>query len=311
MEPWGVLVWNMARGAKKRGKAADTWAYLAKLTEEHNVHVALLNEADVSSLRAVNAAAAREGDPAPAVFSDRGTLGRDFWNKDGVRTPYDRSTWSAAVMASSGAEALGERDVRAESPSWPHRSPDMAFTNSRPGSWIAASLTVGSERMTCVSLYGLIEELSDASMHRSLSEISPLLSDPEHRELVLLGGDFNTSTATEAEHRERDRIVLDRIKAYGLRDCLAEWREKNDLPPLEGCRCADDPCRHTLTRLRPNERGEDRPWQERVSKQVDYLFASEALVDRLHDVVEIAPEEWETYSDHRPIIVMLRAEETP
>src|SRR5437773_624398 len=109
MEPWSVLVWNMARGAEKRCKASDTWAYLAKLTERHNVRVALLNEADVYSLRAVNAAAARDGDPAPAVFSDRGTLGRDFWDKDGVRTPYDRSTWSAAVMASSGAEALGER----------------------------------------------------------------------------------------------------------------------------------------------------------------------------------------------------------
>jgi endonuclease/exonuclease/phosphatase (EEP) superfamily protein YafD len=195
------------------------------------------------------------------------------------------------------------------SPSWPHRSPDIAFTNSRPGSWVAASVSVGSEKIACVSLYGLLEELGDASMHRSLSEISPLFSDPRHEGLVLLGGDFNTSTATDVEHRERDRIVLDRVKAYGLRDCLAEWREKNDLPPLVGCRCDDEPCRHTLTRLTPNKEGEERPWQERVSKQVDYLFASGALADRLDGVVEIEPEEWETYSDHRPIIVMFRAEE--
>lgn len=64
--------------------------------------------------------------------------------------------------------------------------------------------------MTCISLYGLIEELTDASMHRSLSEISPIFSDPRHNRLVLLGGDFNTSTATETTGRERDRIVLDR-----------------------------------------------------------------------------------------------------
>ena len=162
--------------------------------------------------------------------------------------------------------------------------------------------------MTCVSLYGLIEELSDASMHRSLSEISPLFSDPRHNELVLLGGDFNTSTATQAPHRERDRIVLERIEAYGLHDCLAEWRKKNDLPRLEGCPCDDDLCRHTLTRLTPNPEGQDLPWQKRVSKQVDYLFASETLADRLNDVIEIEPEEWEAYSDHRPIIAMFKPE---
>ena len=86
MEPWGVLVWNMARGAKKRGKAADTWAYLARLIEDHDVQVALLNEADVYSLRAANTAATRDGQPEPALFSEQGTMGRDFWDKDGVRT---------------------------------------------------------------------------------------------------------------------------------------------------------------------------------------------------------------------------------
>ncbi len=308
METWGVLVWNMARGAKARCKAADTWAYLARLIEDHHVEVALLNEADVYSLKAMNTAAARDGRPEPAVFSMQGTLGRDFWDKDGIRTPFDRSRWSAAVMSRTGPRLLDEDDVRAVATSWPYRSPDIPFTNSRPGSWIAASVAVGSETVTCISLYGLIEELSDASMHRSLSEISPLFSDPRHNELVLLGGDFNTGTATEAEYRERDRIVLDRIAAYGLHDCLAEWREKNHLPVLEDCPCSDDPCRHTMTRLTPNLRGQDLPWQKRVSKQVDYLFASESLANRLHEVIEIQPDEWEAYSDHRPIIATLKAE---
>lgn len=31
-------------------------------------------------------------------------------------------------------------------------------------------------------------------MHRALSEISPIFSDPEYSVLVLLGGDFNIST---------------------------------------------------------------------------------------------------------------------
>lgn len=312
MEPWGVLVWNMGRGAKKRGTAAAAWAFISELTARHNVCVALLNEADVYSLRSLNTEATRDGEPKPAAFSNEGTQGQNYWEKNGVRTPYDRSGWSAAVVSTSGAEPLGEQDVRAVSPSWPHRSPDIDFTNSRPGSWVAARVPVGPEMITCVSLYGLMDELSDASMHRSLSEVSPVFSDPRHKEFVLLGGDFNTSTATSGEHRERDRIVLDRIKAYGLRDCLAEWRENNDLPALVGCPCDDcdhEPCRHTLTRLTPNEKGEKRPWQERVAKQVDYLFASDALADRLDDIVDVEPEVWETFSDHRPIIVKFRAED--
>jgi len=36
-----------------------------------------------------------------------------------------------------------------------------------------------------VSIYGLTDELSEASVHRSLSEISPLFSDPRYKELLL------------------------------------------------------------------------------------------------------------------------------
>lgn len=132
--------------------------------------------------------------------------------------------------------------------------------------------------------------------------------NPEHKDLVLLGGDLNLSTGlADRDARERSRIVLERIRAYGLKDCLAKWREEKDLPPMEGCRCEDTPCRHTLTRLTPNEPGADVPWRERYPIQVDYLFASEALANRLDEVVEIPAEEWEPYSDHRPVIAKFRA----
>ena len=60
--------------------------------------------------------------------------------------------------------------------------------------------------VTCVSLYGLLEELSDASVHRSLSEISPIFSDPKYKNLVLVGGDLNTSTAW-SDHGHRVRLA--------------------------------------------------------------------------------------------------------
>jgi hypothetical protein len=224
-----------------------------------------------------------------------------------VRKLKKRKRWSAGVWSPLGPQSLGEQEVRARAPSRRNPVVDIPFTNSRPGTWIAATVRLGEETITCVSLYGLIEELTDASMHRSLSEISPIFSDPGFKELVLLGGDFNVSTGlADASASERSGIVLDRIRACGLDDCLANWREEKNLPPMPGCRCNDEPCRHTLTRLTPNKGESDVPWKQRDPIQVDYLFASKALADRLDEVVEIPPEEWEVYSDHSPIVAKFR-----
>ena len=306
MDRWGVLVWNM--GLMSPGRSAKpNLAYLADLIDEHAVKVALLNEASVSHLRQANAEAETDGSPPPFAFSEEGIKGRDFWtDQQGVRKPYDRKRWSASVMSPLGPAVLGEEDVQARRP-YRTKEIDIPFSNSRPGTWIATTVPMENESVTCVSLYGLIEELTDASMHRSLSEISPLFSDPKYKEQVLLGGDFNISTAlSDPSAREQSRIVLDRIKAYGLVDCLARWRKEKRLPRMPGCRCEDEDC-HTLTRLTPNKPGAELPWQERTSAQVDYLFASEPVADRLDEVVEIPPEKWERFSDHSPIITKFRA----
>jgi len=144
--------------------------------------------------------------------------------------------------------------------------------------------------VTCVSIYGLMDELSEASVHRSLSEISPLFTDPSYKDLLLLGGDLNTSTQwSKGPHLDGDRALLDRIKAYGLIDCLEQKRK----PGRRECRCTLDECTHTVTRLDPKHRG----------LQVDYLFASPALVQRPLMSCEALPlPEWQDYSDHAPII---------
>jgi hypothetical protein len=64
-----------------------------------------------------------------------------------------------------------------------------------PGTWIAASVEVApATEVTAISLYGLLDEFSDASVHRSLSEITPVFDDPRYRGRVLLGCDLNTWT---------------------------------------------------------------------------------------------------------------------
>jgi hypothetical protein len=39
-----------------------------------------------------------------------------------------------------------------------------------------------------------LDEKSDASVHRSLSELTPLLEDRRYNERLIIGGDLNTWT---------------------------------------------------------------------------------------------------------------------
>jgi endonuclease/exonuclease/phosphatase family metal-dependent hydrolase len=175
------------------------------------------------------------------------------------------------------------------------RSVEVRFRASRRGSWYAAVTDVpGIGPVTSVALYGLLDEKSDASMHRSLSELTPLFEDRRYNRHLVLGGDFNTWTGWGARsaHLARDRTVLDRIAALGLVDCLDAARKEGR---LEGCPCSlGDGCRHVRTRLDP--RKPDIPYQ------MDYLFASKKLAKRL-EICRVADEApWPKPSDHYPIV---------
>ncbi len=284
MQPWTILHWNMALASPRSATADGNMAYLRELMGRHEVDVALLNEAPVAYLRCLN-----DGDQLRALFSERGTIGLDRWTDDhGVRKPKDRSRWSTAIVSSANVEHLGEGDVRAVSASVASaRRPDVPFAPSRVGTWIAGTVGKAGQELTCISLYGLMDELSDASMHRSLSEVSPAFSDPDRKELLMLAGDFNIGTSLEGEDaRRRSRLVLDRIEAYGLRDVLKAGRIREGRAPLAGCPCDDAPCEHTLTRLIPNSSDRQTRWEERTPFQVDYIFASAALEAQLETVIE-------------------------
>ncbi len=274
MDTWGVLVWNMALMSPGKGKAKENHAHAAQLLDQHGLQVALLTEASVFHMKQANAEASAAGLPEPYVFSPVGTKGRDYFtDADGERRPMIRSRCSAAVMSPLGPRLLGEDDVRARVGS---RIVNMPFTTSRPGTWVAATVETVVGPVTCVSLYGLIEEPTDASMHTALSEVSPVFTDPDYKELVLLGGDFNIGEGlSDPSARKRSSIVLKRIEEYGLRDCLAECSKGDGI--------IDEALR------------------------VDYLFASEALMSRLDRCIEVPQKEWGPLSDHAPIVVEFRA----
>ena len=179
-------------------------------------------------------------------------------------------------------------------PWWRQSRRNVEFHCSRPGSWVAASVETKLGPLSSIALYGLLDELSDSSVHRSLSELSPVLDDPKYNKHVILGGDLNTGTQWPEKEafNKRDRNLLERIEALSLVDCL---RLKREPGRLAGCPCVEgDGCAHVRTRRDPR-----RP---AVPYQTDYLFASRRLAARLVSCEALASDEWFAVSDHAPIL---------
>lgn len=144
-----------------------------------------------------------------------------------------------------------------------------------------------------MSLYGLLDEFSDASVHRSLSEISPLVDDPRYRSHLMIGGDLNTGAQWPANDpfNDRDRNVLERLSALGLVDCVDRFRPSGR---LEGCPCRfGDACRHVRTRL-------DRR-RPHVPYQTDY-FASREMSEKIVACTVLSEDRYFKISDHAPIV---------
>lgn len=250
-----IVVWNIAN----KPRAFDALKTLAP-------DVSLLNEASPP--------------PSASGIWRAVTEGRDEAHRP----------WSAAVLSPHRLTEV--TDAR---PTWRQSKRDVPFVCSRPGSWIAATVEMPpASPLTAIALYGLLDELSDASVHRSLSELSPVFDDPRYGQRVVLGGDLNTWTGWPANEPflARDRNLLQRFEALGLVDCLALLRPKGR---LEGCTCTfGDACTHTRTRRDPR-----RP---EVPYQNDYLWASPALAKRLRSCQALASDEWFSISDHAPIV---------
>lgn len=251
-----VVVWNIAR------KSA-AWAALDPLEPD----ICLLNEALVPE--------GRKGSWSPT-----GTHGRD-----GGKRP-----WSAAVISDLRCEPITDAK-----PQFRQSVRKVPFECSRPGTWEATSVETPLGTVTAAALYGLMDELSDASVHRSLSEVSPLLDDPRYQDLVVIGGDLNTGTQwpdKDGRWNARDRGVLERFEALGLVDCL---RLKRPSGRLAGCPCTDgEACEHVRTRKDPH--------YPNTPYQTDYLFASQKMAKRLVSCEALATEEWLAISDHAPIV---------
>lgn len=161
---------------------------------------------------------------------------------------------------------------------------------------------MGEMAVTAIAVYGLNDEAYESSIHRSLSELSPVFDHEEYGKYLVLGGDFNILAGKPTPYR--GQLALERIKAYGLIDCLNEgllpdrYQDAVRRADMDNCQChLGESCTHTRTfydKARPL-----------VSYQDDYLFASPALAStpRLASCIAL-PVGANSPSDHAPIVAV-------
>jgi exonuclease III len=267
---WAALVWNVdeARATKRL-----SW----ELVEGFEADVALLSEARFS--------------PNDERVGRGKTIGRDCKHEN--EDDCQGRPWSTAIVSSYKPREITQATTKRHG-----RPLDIPFAPSRPGTWAAATVSlpdVGD--VSIVSLYGLTDEKSDASVHRSLSDLEPIFEDPEYNEFLLIGGDLNIFANPRPSDPARDRhlLVLERIKAYGLIDLFERDNELRETPrePPEGCPCGNRGCAHVWTFRSRKESLSKIPYQD------DHVFASPKLADQLKSCETPGFNE---ASDHAPIL---------
>lgn len=116
------------------------------------------------------------------------------------------------------------------------------------------------------------------------SDLTPILDGKKDstgkKRKIILGGDFNASLQwDEQQPGESHKIMFERLENFGMIDLLLD---KYDQPV------------HTWRRK--NTR---RKWQ------LDYVFSSKNIADRIKDINVLHDQQIEQLSDHNPIEVVL------
>lgn len=156
----------------------------------------------------------------------------------------------------------------------------LDLTLSHPGTSVGVEVVLpNQELVTAISIYGLmIKTHSITTLHRVFSDLTLVLEDRKRK--IILGGDLNASLQWDEQQRGRSHeILFDRIKNFGLHDCLSKFQPY----PQQTWR----------------KNGVMTPWQ------LDYLFMSESLVERVKQCDVRREPALKELSDHNPILATL------
>jgi exonuclease III len=212
--------------------------------------------------------------------------------------PSVHGQWGTAVVAFNKALRVTPIQRRTVSPYLPG---DLEGSESGASAAAVIALPNGRE-FVALSIYGAIEKAGNGTgyatttVHRILSDLTPLLDSARERRPVVLGGDLNCSTQMEGPDRSAHEVVFARLAAFGLTDLFALTADQR--PRLAGCWCARaGECAHQRT-LRHCNKEASRPWQ------IDYLFTHHFADAGAQITVVDNSAAW-ALSDHAPVILTI------
>ena len=257
-----IGTWNMDHWKRTPQQRQEAWDYLQKAGK---ADVMLLQESIAPS-----------GMPRTR-FVHREIAGRRHWGSSVVAFAHDLETEEIdAVRTRYGATRF-------------------SMLGSLPGSVIVARIHVPEVGpITCVSVYGAMDDdvYAQTRMFRVIADLIPLFDSGDGRR-VILGGDFNITTATRPDTLElpRYRALFCAIESLGLVNLATIAEDRPDTMP--DCPCGAGDCRHVRT------------FGGNPGTQLDWLYATEELARRCtrlrvdHTVLG-------TLSDHAPLIAEFR-----
>lgn len=216
------------------------------------------------------------------------------WSTSGGRRP-----WRTAIVRTSDRVSIDELRFLPFG-----EAQTGSFTVSQPGTLTAARVVVdGDPVLTAVSVYAPWEKYpsgqiwADGSAHRILSDLSPLLWSGR-KEPIIVAGDFNMLFGY-GEHGNRGAArryieFFQRAESLGLTlvGPFAPFGRQADPWPNE--LPAESRCVPTFHHSRQNPAS--------ASRQLDFVFASAAVAERVHVAALNDPEVWGP-SDHCRLLI--------
>ena len=195
--------------------------------------------------------------------------------------------WGSAVVALDPTVSIEPiRSVRI-----PYSRRRFLLANTNPGSVAIARLTVpGIQAITLVSIYGVMDGSVVSSMLRVIADLVPLFDSADGAR-VILGGDFNVSTAgKDPKIIARAEAVFAAIRSLGLVDAKTLVTEPP--PSSADCSCGQGgTCSHIAT------------WG-RID--LDHLFVSPSLANQVSGLSVDRTAVEAGLSDHAPLVLDLK-----
>ena len=258
---FSVGTWNMDHWKRTLQQRKDAWNYLKS---NRKADVMLLQESVAPSDIPRNRSVHRE------------IAGRRPWGSSVVALADD--------LESVEIDAVGTR----------YGPTRFSMLGSLPGSVIVARIhvpVVGP--ITCVSVYGAMDDgYVQTRMFRVIADLIPLFDSDDGRR-VILGGDFNVTTAVSPDTLElpRYRAVFVAIESLGLVNLATTATNRPD--PMPGCPCGACDCRHVRT------------FGDNPGTQLDWLYATEELAGTCTRL-RVDHKVMGAFSDHAPLIAEFR-----